>query len=271
MSKPVKIKDFLGMSREEARRLLKHIFWMMLAFGAAAIVISAVEYKESILAQEMLIGIEPLPDGNSLITEGDIAKTIDRSFGLNLVGMPLAAVDVQRLERVLEKDPFIIEAEAFIDAKARINIKVRQRQPVLRIMDNNGLNYYLDDAGAKMPLSEHFTARVLVATGNIPPHVPNFWERKRYILKDVFLVSKQLRQDPFFRALFEQLHVSNNGEITLIPKVGDHKIIIGPYEDIPEKLNKLKIFYKEGLPYEGWQKYRTINLKYQGQVVCKKK
>jgi cell division protein FtsQ len=35
-------------------------------------------------------------------------------------------------------------------------------------------------------------------------------------------------------------------------------------------LNRLKIFYKEGMPYEGWRKYETINLKYSGQVVCKR-
>ncbi len=33
----------------------------------------------------------------------------------------------------------------------------------------------------------------------------------------------------------------------------------------------LKIFYKEALPYEGWNKYSGVSLQYDGQVVCKKR
>ncbi|MCD8495578.1 MAG: hypothetical protein LRY45_02455 [Bacteroides graminisolvens] len=75
----------------------------------------------------------------------------------------------------------------------------------------------------------------------------------------------------FFNALIEQIYVSNANEFTLIPKVGDQKIIFGKYEDVITKLENLKIFYQEALPYEGWQKYRTINVKYKGQVVCEKR
>jgi cell division protein FtsQ len=71
--------------------------------------------------------------------------------------------------------------------------------------------------------------------------------------------------------LIEQIYVSNTGEFTLIPKVGDQKILFGNYTNVKDKLENLKIFYQEGMPYEGWQKYRTINLKYKGQVVCERR
>ena len=77
--------------------------------------------------------------------------------------------------------------------------------------------------------------------------------------------------DPFYSALVEQIYLSNVGEYILIPKVGQQKIILGPYEEIEDKLERLKIFYKQGIPYEGWQKYKSINLKFKDQVVCKKR
>jgi cell division protein FtsQ len=40
---------------------------------------------------------------------------------------------------------------------------------------------------------------------------------------------------------------------------------------LEEKLEQLKTFYKEAMPYEGWKKYRTISVKFKGQIVCKKK
>jgi len=45
---------------------------------------------------------------------------------------------------------------------------------------------------------------------------------------------------------------------------------IGSNENISEKLNKLKFFYQEGLRYEGWNVYQTIDLKNKDQVVCRK-
>ncbi len=259
------------MDRKELIRTLRRLFWVVLVFGAAAIVISAVERKENSPAARLDIRVEPLPDGHNLITPEDIQLSIERSFGFSLVGAPLGKIDVKRLEKVLEEDPFIRESDVFVDAQNQIHIEVEQRRPLLRVIDNNGLNYYLDESGHKMPLSKHFTARVLVATGNIPPHVPDFLKRDRHRLQDLYHLAHRLRDDPFFAALIEQVHVNNRGELTLAPKVGDQKIRFGYYENVEDKLENLKIFYKEALPYEGWQKYAAISVQYRGQVVAQKK
>ena len=58
----------------------------------------------------------------------------------------------------------------------------------------------------------------------------------------------------------------------LYPAVGGHKIIFGTTEDMEEKFEKLKVFYKEGLSsIDSWTNYSVINLKYKNQVVCIKK
>lgn len=248
----------------------KRLGWFVAALGAAMAIISAVQWKETSPAAAISIEIEPTSGGYDLIKGADILIKIQRSFGFSLEGTPLNNIDIERLERVLKEEPFILNADAFVDAGNVINIKVRQREPILRVIDNNGLNYYLDRNGVKMPPSEHFTARVLVATGSIPPHVPNFLERKKHLLKDVFELAELILADPFFQPLIEQIYVSNRGEITLTPKVGDQKILLGRYVNVEEKLENLKIFYQEGVPYEGWQKYKVYNLKYKGQVVAER-
>lgn len=122
-----------------------------------------------------------------------------------------------------------------------------------------------------MPLSDHFTAKVLVATGSLPNYDDRFIERKRSRLKNAFELTHLILQDDFLQPMIEQIHFESQGSITLIPKLGRHKIIFGKYEDAEDKLRKLKIFYKEALPHEGWRKYRTVDLSYEGQVVCKKR
>ena len=39
-------------------------------------------------------------------------------------------------------------------------------------------------------------------------------------------------------------------------------------ENIEDKFRRLRVFYEKAASYEGWQKYRTIDLRYRGQVVC---
>lgn len=259
------------MNQPDLIRTVKRLSWIVLGFGALIVILSAIETKQGKTINGMpRIKITPLPDGNSLLNDGDILTILDKSFGIDFEDTPISSIDITRVERVLEEDPFILNADAYINALNELHIEVWQREPVLRIMDNNGLNYYLDIEGNQMPLSPHFAARVPVATGSLPPHVPKFYEREKYLLRDVFELTKLLRNDPFYAALVEQIHVNQRGELTLVPKVGRQKILFGTFDKAEDKLRRLKIFYQEGMPYEGWRKYKTINVKFDGQVVCEK-
>lgn len=255
----------------ELNQLLKRLTTVAVFFAAAVLVISAVERKESSQVESVVVRITSLSGDSTLIKPSDIMQTIERSFGYELTSLPVGEVDIERLEKVLEEDPLIADADAFIDADNRVSIKISQREPVLRIIDHNGLNYYLDANGAKMPLSKHYTPRVIVATGNIPPHSPDFLERKRHLLKDLFELAQIIRADEFLNALVEQIYVNNRGELTLVPKLGDQLIYFGRMVDAEDKLKRLKVFYLEAIPYEGWQRYSAINLKFRGQVVCEKR
>ncbi|MEL6274057.1 MAG: cell division protein FtsQ, partial [Bacteroidota bacterium] len=70
----------------------------------------------------------------------------------------------------------------------------------------------------------------------------------------------------------EQVYVNNKGELVLAPKMGDQVIYLGTYDEVktPERLARLKVFYAKGLPYEGWRKYKSFDLRYADQVVCQR-
>ena len=258
------------MNNRGINRLLKRLFWLALFFLAVGFIFWAAEKKRSTTAKETVISITELPDGSNLINQQDVRLKIERHFGNPLEGIPIGQLDVERIERVLEEDPFILSANVYVDAKNKVNIELSQRMPILRLIDKDTKHYYLDKSGKKMPLSEHFTARVLVATGNIPAFTPEFEKRKKHIIKNLFALAKDILSDDFMKPLIEQIYIDEKEEFILIPKIGKQKIIIGRYKNIADKIEKLKYFYKEGLPYEGWHKYKTINLKYKDQIVCKK-
>jgi cell division protein FtsQ len=128
-----------------------------------------------------------------------------------------------------------------------------------------------------------YTARVVVVTGDIPDKmnsepvskiINNAFLKSNRKLDDLYRISHYVCNDQLFQALIGQIHRKKNGDFVLIPQVGGQKIIFGSAltdQEVSEKFRKLKVFYNEAIPYEGWNKYEEISLKYDKQIVCKKK
>lgn len=252
------------------RNFLQQLGWVLGILVFAFAIISAVERKKATVVNKVDTDVIPLSGDERLINEDNIREVIFSSFGRELEGLKIEDVNLERLEQVLEAEPFILDADVYADGRSNIQIRVTQRAPVLRVMGNNNQNYYLDKIGYQMPLSDLFAAKVLIATGNLAPYQEDFLTKKRNTLKDVFLLAEVIRADDFLNALIEQIHVSNKGDMTLIPKLGNQKIIFGKLDNVENKFRRLKTFYKEALPHEGWRKYETIDLQFKNQVVCKR-
>ena len=143
-------------------------------------------------------------------------------------------------------------------------------------------NVYIDHLGKVMPLSKKYTARILVVSGHISMNLDQVVGKNvseldletahpdAAILNDVYAMSKFIGQDDFWKAQFNQVYVTRDKEFELIPRVGDHQILLGDAENLDKKLTKLRLFYREGLDKTGWNEYKTLNLKYTNQVVCTK-
>ena len=79
-----------------------------------------------------------------------------------------------------------------------------------------------------------------------------------------------ITHDKFLKAQIDQVYVTEGGEFELIPRIGNHVILLGKAVDLDDKFRKLYAFYKLGLNKIGWNKYNIINIKYKNQVVCSK-
>lgn len=124
-----------------------------------------------------------------------------------------------------------------------------------------------------MPLSESYTARVPVVTGNVILWSEDFMEKDNNQLRQLVALAHELKQDDFLNALVEQIYLNTKGELVLAPKVGDQVIYLGRYHKTKtlERLRRLKTFYREGLPYEGWRKYKSFDLRFSDQVIARKR
>jgi cell division protein FtsQ len=80
-----------------------------------------------------------------------------------------------------------------------------------------------------------------------------------------------INENTFWSSQIDQIYVGVNGELSMIPRVGDQVIIFGTPEDFEVKFRNLKALYTEGFKSGGWNRYSMINAKFLNQIVCTKK
>ncbi|MCW3078311.1 MAG: hypothetical protein JWO32_2920 [Bacteroidetes bacterium] len=222
-------------------------------------------------------------DENLFLTEKDV-KDFLSARNEPLLNSSYKSISIPQIEKALNSHPAIENAEVSGDINGEIKIDVTQRTPVCRIINLDGESYYIDAQSKLMPLNDNYSARVIIASGFITePYarryqfsVKQIKENKIFselsVLDDVLDVVNHIQGDSLLTSLIHQVFVNENKELELFPAIGDHKIIFGNTEDLPEKFNKLKLFYTQGLnKSDSWNKYSTINLKYKNLVVCTKK
>lgn len=239
----------------------------IIGFILLGLIVLAMDIRKERPVGEIKTRILPLPDSSFLIEEEDILVELDRGLGYPVIGQSFKTIDLSRIESLLEKNPFVKDAEVFIDSRNELGIKIVQRKPIVRVISNRGEQYYLDEDGNKLPLSKHFAVNIVTATGEYPPFSPEFLAEDN-ALHDLFNLCTELEEDPFLKSMIVQVHVNVKKEFTLVPLIGDQKIIFGEFDDSMKKWKKLKVFYKEAMPFVGWRKYRNLDLRFRNQIVC---
>ena len=235
--------------------------------------------QKDLLCSSVNISIDE-SEGNFFVEQSDIMNTIHDKWG-KLAGKPIASINMNLLETLIDNNPYILRAEVFSTIDGEINIDIRQREPVLRVINKENQSYYIDVNGIFMPLSDKHASYVPVASGNIPDrYVSGSVKRSKSetndaafnktLMEQLYDLSTFIRSDELWRAQIVQIYLNDDGDIELIPRVGNHRIILGGTECMQEKFEKLSLFYSKGLSGTGWNTYNTINLKYNGQVVCTK-
>ena len=256
--------------------MFKRINWKALVLGftwliclsSLVVLMSFIEdKKQEVTCTKVKIDIS----GNQrYIERSEINRLLTRNKG-RLRGKVLNTLHIHDIENVLKANPFIEQAKVDTDMDGSIWVQIKQREPILRVLNAFNQDFYIDRNGLKMPISTNYTANVLASNGFIMEAFSNKVDTlKTKIAKDLFTTALFIEKDTLWSQQIEQIYVNANTEFELVPRVGDHKIILGSADSLATKFNNLLIFYKKALPKVGWNTYKTINLKYANQIVCEK-
>jgi cell division protein FtsQ len=180
----------------------------------------------------------------------------------NQENQSLESLLLNKLELAVESNPMIQNAEVFCTLQGNLGTIITQRTPVLRVV-NESESFYLDVYGKKMPLSGNYSSRV--------PIIANLDLKDAE--GDLTMLANKIMNDPFLQKQIIGIK-QKKGEIKqfeLYTRVGGQTIVFGSMHNFEEKKSKLKAFYQDAMANHTLEKYDTINLSFNNQIVCSKK
>ena len=195
-----------------------------------------------------------------------------------IAGKPVKEVSVSSIESRINVLRELKEAEVYMTVDGIVHIHVEQRNPVMRVLPDNGGDYFVDEEGIVVRRRNLYNPRLHIVEGNVNISSAMLngvsvldTSIKNSILKDIYHLVNYINDDKFWAAQIDQIYVDGNDEINLIPRAGSHMIHLGTADNYEGKLRNLETFYDEVLPVVGWNKYSVINLEYKDQIVCKRR
>jgi len=193
--------------------------------------------------------------GDSFVNENQLYELLKYN---GLIYEEQEVFDISSMELVINNQPQIKDAQVFLNLNGSVDISIKERNPILRVFESNS-SYYLDEDCYLMPLSDSYTSRNLIASGDI----------NDFKIEDICGLSKFIEADEFLKSLISQIHFQKNNTV-LITRIKNHNINIGNLDLIEVKFDNLMCFYNNIIKYKGWDYYSSISLKYTDQIICSK-
>jgi cell division protein FtsQ len=168
-------------------------------------------------------------------------------------------LDLNKLEQVLNAQEMIEKADVYVSIDGVLKTVVKQKTPIVRVFSNEG-SFYIDSEGGMMPLSDDFTARVPLVSGEI--------NKKNN--KDLFRLFKIIYDDAFLQKNIIGIQIMPSGSLLMRNRNYNYQIDFGGLINIEQKFQNYKAFFQKVSLDNTLDKYKKIDLRFTEQVVCTK-
>ena len=213
-------------------------------------------------------------DGYNFVTAEDIEGYLASEYGV-YIGQRLDSVDLAKVERILDNKSAILKTEAYTTPDGKLNVKVFQREPVVRFQ-KGGNGFYADERGFLFPLQSNYTSQVPIIDGNVPLTFESGYkgepltEKEKLWLGRVIELVNHMKKTRIWAENISQITVRPGGDLVMVPRQGKELFIFGGPDNFEDKFSRMEKYYTSILPEKGEGYYSTVNVKYNGQIVCRK-
>ena len=209
---------------------------------------------------------------NNFVSADDVRMFLDRSYG-QYTGVPIDSVNLLKIEKIVNGRSAVRESHAYMTKDGTLHIEVTQRRPVVRFQKKDG-GFYADAQGYIFPLQSSFASHVQVIDGNIPLAANSGYKgaisdpQEKAWFENMMRVVNFIESDRIWKDKIVQISVDEGMNLILIPREGNERFLFGQPTDIGDKFRKMEKYYTHIIPAKGEGYYRTVDLKYKGQIVC---
>lgn len=244
------------MSKAGRNKIIKwSILGLLLAYSA---VISIWAHNEA--ASHVCTGIEVEVAGHhamdSLIARG--VREELRDYPGKIVGSPLHQLSTIQIEKFLNEQNNFEEVHCMISSRGQLVVKVTPLIPVMRVFFGDN-SYYINKDGKYIDSNAEFYTDVPIVTGRFS---------SRFTPKDVIPLVNYVSKDPILSELVAMINAEGPNNLILVPRIRGHVVNFGDTLRLDEKKRALTMFYRQVMPYKGWNEYDTISVKFRGQIVA---
>jgi cell division protein FtsQ len=251
-------------------RYIITIVTVVLVFGTAAVAVIAGRNSRKPLVCKSLDVVIVDSLENDFVNKADVKRFLDKEYG-GYIGTVLDSIDLCRIETIIDGRSAVMKSQAFVTKDGTLHIKVTQRKPIVRFQKSDG-GFYADTEGYVFPLQSSYASYVQIIDGDIPINMKSGHKGEIENPEEKIWFDKVMKLVNFiegspWKERIVQIHVGNGGELTLIPREGEEKFIIGQPMNIEDKFARIEKYYTAIAPLE--RNYKTINLIFDGQIVCR--
>lgn len=253
--------------KQSIKNTIQFTLWLIVGVGIVVLFVAAFQYRKNEICNNYIVKINNHQQGN-FITQSEISELLNASGVLKQ--KPIKRINLALLERVIEKNSWVKNAELYFENNNILHVDINQNQAIARLITVNGNSYYLDELGKRLPIKSNATTRVMVIT-NFPSDREKLATPDSLLLSQVTSLANLISVDSFWNAQIAQINIDFNGKFELIPTLGNQSIIFGNIENAKEKFEKLLAFYKSAWIKNGINTYSTLDLRFTNQIVAKRK
>ncbi|MCR5424207.1 MAG: hypothetical protein K6E93_05520 [Bacteroidales bacterium] len=284
------------------KKLLYILFAVVLLIG---IIVSNVVRSNS-LVRGIKVVVDY--NGNDTLVSANSIRILIAEQLPTLNSQKVKEVDCQAVAHTVMTNPYVEHCESSVSIGRDIIVKATQRTPIVRVFLNKVVNIpaqqnasdtqdsatqqkkgdtkteahecYFDKEGRYVPLSQEGSCNVIIANGHIKEQLSancaSFDAKKmsedsklqEMDIIQLWILAEFLYSHEEYGPLFDQIYVNENRDLCLVPKVGNHIVILGHADNLDKKFHDLLVFYRKAMNQVGWNTYKQINLKYKDQLIC---
>jgi len=200
-------------------------------------------------------------EGNHFVSSTDLQK-VDVPMGMNPDSM-----DFRKIMNRFNSIAYVRQAKISVEPNGNLLIHITERQPIAMLVDGNH-KIYVDADGVRLPLKLGSSVDVPILYGFSAKPMGDTLKSKGFKTVANFLT--EVNKNPVSDATISEVAWTKDEGVIAVTNQNGVKLIIGK-GGFAKRLRNWEAFYGQVIKQKGIEKMRSIDLRFEGQIVTREK